>query len=242
MIDPTKLKLGGHVSDLFLRANACFQHHPTMTSVGRDWPMARFHSSKDASPEASLAHSLCYASAEALCATIHELNVQAGWWTDLNTGEKKFRNVGELLMLVVTELEEAREGLQLRCCDDKLPNRGQLEVEMADALIRVFDLCGAYVPAFAQIFADECFAAIDFQTTVLQSPFEGVIFLSRAMEASRKSRPLDAHLAKFVVWALRFCLFHNLQISSALEEKVIYNFSRPDHKIENRVKPDGKKT
>ena len=65
------------------------------------------------------------------------------WWTDLDTGERKNRNVGELLMLCVSELAEAMEGHRKSLPDDKLPNRDMFTVELADCLIRVFDLAGA---------------------------------------------------------------------------------------------------
>jgi len=73
---------------------------------------------------------------------IHLLNREAGWWTDLNTGEPLDRNVGELLMLVVSEIAEAMEGHRKSLPDDKLPHRPMIEVELADALIRIFDLAG----------------------------------------------------------------------------------------------------
>jgi NTP pyrophosphatase (non-canonical NTP hydrolase) len=71
---------------------------------------------------------------------IHQAN--ARWWTDLRTGERIERNVGELLMLVVSELAEAMEGHRKGLMDDKLPSRTMLEVELADAMIRIFDLAG----------------------------------------------------------------------------------------------------
>lgn len=75
---------------------------------------------------------------------IHQDNVDAGWWTDLSTGLKKDRNVGELLMLVVSEVAEAMEGVRKDLPDDKLPHRKMFEVELADALIRIFDIAGAH--------------------------------------------------------------------------------------------------
>ena len=59
---------------------------------------------------------------------IHEDNVTAGWWTDLETGLKKERNVGELLMLVVTEIAEATEGYRKDLMDDKLPHRKMFDI------------------------------------------------------------------------------------------------------------------
>jgi NTP pyrophosphatase (non-canonical NTP hydrolase) len=71
---------------------------------------------------------------------VHEAN--AKWWVDLETGEPIQRNVGELLMLTVTELAEALEGHRKNLPDEKLPHRSAIEVELADAVIRIFDMAG----------------------------------------------------------------------------------------------------
>ena len=81
----------------------------------------------------------------ALVNDIHNKNVEAGWWTDLKTGKSTIetRNRPEILMLIVSEIAEAMEGLRKNLMDDKLPHRRMVEVELADALIRIFDLAGA---------------------------------------------------------------------------------------------------
>lgn len=73
----------------------------------------------------------------------HAVAYLSGWWHDPATGELKDRNVGELLMLCVSELSEAMEGHRKGLPDDHLPHRLMFHVELADALIRIFDLCGA---------------------------------------------------------------------------------------------------
>ena len=73
---------------------------------------------------------------------VHEANVR--WWVDLQTGEPVKRNVGELLMLVTSELAEAMEGDRKDLMDDKLPHRKMFEVELADAVIRIFDICAGF--------------------------------------------------------------------------------------------------
>ena len=47
-------------------------------------------------------------------------------------------------MLIVSECSEAMEGDRKGLMDDKLPHREMREVELADAVIRAFDLAGAY--------------------------------------------------------------------------------------------------
>jgi NTP pyrophosphatase (non-canonical NTP hydrolase) len=82
--------------------------------------------------------------------TCYGLANNAGWWTDLETGEdvrswpkKHLDNwVSAKLMLIVTEVAEAMEGHRKGLKDDKLPHRGMLEVELADAVIRIMDLAG----------------------------------------------------------------------------------------------------
>lgn len=86
-----------------------------------------------------------------LAKEVHEQNSK--WWKDIHTDEPLQRNVGEMLMLVVSEISEAMEGHRKNLMDDKLPHRPMFEVELADAVIRIFDLAyglgfdlgGAYV-------------------------------------------------------------------------------------------------
>lgn len=70
-----------------------------------------------------------------LCADANQ-----NWWVDPATGEPLERNRGQLLMLAVSELAEAMEGDRKDLMDDKLPHRKMFEVELADALIRIFDM------------------------------------------------------------------------------------------------------
>jgi NTP pyrophosphatase (non-canonical NTP hydrolase) len=67
----------------------------------------------------------------------HDQARKAGWW-------EKDREIGTLLMLCVSELAEAMEGARKNLQDDHLPHRKMLEVELADAAIRIFDIAGFY--------------------------------------------------------------------------------------------------
>lgn len=100
----------------------------------------------------------------------------AGWYTDLKTGEPLDRNVPEMLALIHSEVSEALEGYRKKLNDSHLPNRSSIEVELADALIRIVDLAG----------------------------------------------------------------YLNLDLGGAYADKLYYNAQRQDHKIENRLKENGK--
>lgn len=82
-------------------------------------------------------------------------NANAKWWTDLHTGQPISRNVGELLMLVTSELAEAMEGHRKNLNDDKLPHRRMFDVELVDALIRLFDIIGGLSPEAAAAFDEK---------------------------------------------------------------------------------------
>lgn len=77
-----------------------------------------------------------------LAADCHAANQH--WWHDPATGERLNRNKGELLCLIHSEISECMEGERKGLMDDKLPDRKMAEVELADALIRIFDYAGAY--------------------------------------------------------------------------------------------------
>ena len=80
---------------------------------------------------------------QALQDTIHQSCVAAGWYEDLKTGKPIKRNIGEVLMLMVTELSEAMEGHRKNLMDTHLPHRPMMEVELADCIIRILDTAGA---------------------------------------------------------------------------------------------------
>lgn len=113
--------------------------------------------------------------------TCHGSSKAAGWWNDLRTGEPlplTQERVGDKLMLVVTEIAEAKEGHRKNLMDTHLQGRKMIEVELADAVIRIADLAGAL----------------------------------------------------------------GLDLAGAIIDKLSYNATREDHKIENRKAANGKKT
>lgn len=76
----------------------------------------------------------------------HRASKDAGWWTakdgtPVKNNPYAFSNK---LALIHSEISEAMEGDRKGLMDDKLPHRQMREVELADAVIRIFDLAGAY--------------------------------------------------------------------------------------------------
>ena len=63
-----------------------------------------------------------------LAQVCHSIAVEKGFW------EEK-RNIGEALMLIVTELAEAMEAYRVQ-------DEANFREEIADAFIRLLDLCG----------------------------------------------------------------------------------------------------
>ena len=87
---------------------------------------------------------------------IHTTAKSKGWLQDLDglqhalrqgstafvmdTERLRLMALMEKLMLVVSELGEGVEGLRSKLMDDKLSSYSSLEVELADVMIRIFDL------------------------------------------------------------------------------------------------------
>jgi NTP pyrophosphatase (non-canonical NTP hydrolase) len=88
----------------------------------------------------------------------HEASYNSGWWlgpVGLDVREM-IRHpdsdwdrylagavVAQKIALIHSEASEGLEGARKDLMDDKLPHRKMLEVELADAVIRIFDLAGA---------------------------------------------------------------------------------------------------
>lgn len=71
----------------------------------------------------------------------HQAAANAGWWQGVDI--KAANVVPAKLCLIHSEISEAMEGDRKDLMDDHLPHRKMVEVELADAVIRIFDLAGA---------------------------------------------------------------------------------------------------
>jgi NTP pyrophosphatase (non-canonical NTP hydrolase) len=94
-----------------------------------------------------------------LVETAHTASRNSGWWTHRATGLDLIQViinpandlqkllgaalVAQKLCLTHSEISEGMEGHRKGLMDDKLPHRSMIEVELADALIRIADLAGA---------------------------------------------------------------------------------------------------
>ena len=89
-----------------------------------------------------------------LVGACHGASKGSGWWNDVvteqdyvvevNSGTRLGNAlVAEKLALIHSEISEAMEGHRKGLRDDKLPHRIAIEVELADAVIRIADLAGA---------------------------------------------------------------------------------------------------
>jgi hypothetical protein len=183
---------------------------------------------------------------------VHQAN--KNWWIDLETGQRKQRNVGEMLMLCVSEVAESMEGARKGLMDDKLPHREMREVEMADTLIRLLDLAGGlglnlncndwgFLHGESLSEMQRNIYAVSYIKNEAESLFTITQDICRAYIPLRSHDHYTGALA--VRSAIRAILHHcrefDLDLEGAYHEKMEYNRNRLDHKIEHRKTEGGKK-
>jgi len=162
---------------------------------------------------------------------------------------RKDRNKGELLMLCVSELAEAMEGHRKDKMDDKLPHRKMAEVELADFLIRAFDMAGGLeldlnpvgktglpnLNEYGKLYAT--IMRLDNPLNFAESLMCVNMWLVECLQKS----PSAGSLRMAIVWALGIMGTHGMDIQGAFDEKMTFNAHRVDHTLQHRAGPGGKK-
>jgi hypothetical protein len=160
------------------------------------------------------------------------------WWQDPATGERIDRNIGELLMLVVTELAECMEGERKNLMDDHLPHRKMAEVELADALIRIGDIAGS-----RKLDLDQATRAIVEYKPLSENKGRALLSIVSCVQSA--DTITDYTMARKLARAIKrieaYAIMHGYDVWSAVDEKREYNKTREDHTVEARLAPNGKK-
>jgi hypothetical protein len=187
------------------------------------------------------AYALTSTTVAEFCRDVFADNLTAGWWSDLQTGERIERNVGELLMLITTEIAEAAEGWDMGLPDDKLPHRPMFQVELADTAIRVFDLGGGLGLDLGAAFGRLRFAHVRGTVAGAGTPFNLLMLVrhvSAAMEAHRRGNRefLERALATLLLGIDELAT----DLLAVIAEKRGYNRTRADHSIAARRAAGGK--
>ena len=162
---------------------------------------------------------------------IHQRNIDAGWWEGDRCIETCFQ-------LISTELAEATEGERKDLMDDKLPNRKMGEVELADTLIRLFDLAGNLGWKFTD---DSTNYELDNYNTIISRHWICNKILARLHTEYILNRFSNMDYTILVNTIIKTANDAGYNVWEALEEKLEYNLHRLDHTIEERAKANGKK-
>ncbi len=163
-----------------------------------------------------------------LAAHVQALNKK--WWTDMDTGKRIERNPGELLMLVITELSEAVEGIRKNLMDDKLPHLNMEVVEMADAKIRLLDFAAGFSFDLSQV---------DYSGIKKSgNKAENILGICRTVIDIQFANASPSHAIGMIE---EYCRHYGLDLDGAVEEKLAYNMTREDHTHEARRLANGKK-
>ena len=179
------------------------------------------------------------------------------WWHD-EAGNRLDRNKGELISLIHSEIAEGTLGIEDGLMDDHLPKRPMVEVEMADASIRILD----YAEGFSyDIYgaALQVSYAVSIGWTDLIRPVDAVETVNHARihvaikdvtEGERKNafhevitdrKAAEVGLAVAMILIRNYCDFFSYDLIGAIEEKLAYNAQRADHTYAARNQANGKK-
>lgn len=172
------------------------------------------------------------ANLNAFAAEVHRDN--AHWWHDPATGAKLDRNMGEMLMLVVSEIAECMEGERKDLMDTHLPHRKMAEVELADAVIRIADIAGAKC---YDISGGGHFDVPENKGHALSRLCRVTLKVTLTHSPKRRGDYLGWVVAAIEAYAKK----HGYDLWGAVADKREYNKHRADHKPAARLAAGGKK-
>lgn len=167
-----------------------------------------------------------------LAAEIHSQNVDVGWWDEWPVKTDRHETA---MMLVVSELAEAMEGDRKDLMDDHLPEFKAFGVELADAMIRLLDLAGAYELELDRV--DELVGRgkqLWNTNSVPEQLFKCVTSVSAIYRDYKNS------VQQGIVSVIIIAELNGVDLWKLVELKRAYNQKRADHKRENRAAVGGK--
>lgn len=160
------------------------------------------------------------------------------WWIDLDTGKPHRPPTSEKLVLVYTELAEAVEAERKNLNDDHLPHRKGVEVELADAVIRLLDFYTGYNLTFEIKFNEDVLNTIDRKDIRSKTEFFMTLFdWTNEFYDYGSGYEFNVLLTYIFLYGEKY----GLDLEGAIVEKLDYNLTRKDHTLEARKAANGKK-
>ncbi len=98
----------------------------------------------------------CEFNLDQMAALCHVIACGSGWYVDVKTNQPKPMNFGERIALCHSELSEALEGDRKSLMSDHIPGFTMVEEELADTLIRIFDLARSKRLHLGEAFTAKC--------------------------------------------------------------------------------------
>ena len=173
-----------------------------------------------------------------LAKEIYEANKAVGWWDEPN------RCKLTLLQLVSTEIAEATEAERKDLMDDHLPHRKGGEVELADAMIRLLDMAGAFGWEYVEGVTDH---SMRFELSIVNTIAGKHALLSIPLCSliinviTNDDSDTNESYANFIECIEHVATSQGYDLEGAMTEKLAYNAKRADHKREARAAENGKK-
>lgn len=191
---------------------------------------------------------------DALAAQIHTWN--AKWWHDLE-GNPIERDVGTMLMLMISEAAEAMEGRRKSkpgqpLMDDKLPHREMAEVELGDIQIRALDVLGSGKYRGSEYSNESITRQVDYELSMhtyyrtMKDMQDGdrLMLICQIICSARSNydygHTLFRSLCRVLAAVEVLADLWGYDLYGAVNEKNAYNLTRHDHSVEGRKAEGGK--